>query len=94
MTYEELKQDTTRYFANKGMKLENESFLKEMHQQHQIVINGQPNIQTETIKIQIDILGEGSIEDKPMIGLKIKLNDQDRGDFWISDTKDLASFNI
>ena len=94
MIYEELRQATVQYFTGQGMRQEGDIFLKDLQQQHQIVINGQPSIQISTTKVKIEILGEGSIDDQPMIGLKIVINDRDQGDYWISDTKDLRDIHI
>ncbi len=94
MTYEELRQATVRYLTGRGMRQEGNSFLKELQQQHQIVINGQPSVQVSTTKVKIEILGEGSIDDQPTIGLKIMVNNQDQGDYWTSNTKDLQDIHI
>lgn len=84
MTYEELFKQTQDILTSKGFHIDEDVATKVIQQQTgEMIINGQCQVQTQNIKIRFCCLGEGSINDNPLIGYKIMTNDRNVIDEWI-----------
>lgn len=84
MTYEELFKQTQEILVNRGFQIDEDTATKIVQQQTgEVIINGQRQVQTQSIKVKFCCLGEGSIDDKPIIGYKIIVNNQTIIDEWV-----------
>lgn len=84
MTYEELFDQTQEILINNGFNIDEDTATKVIQQQTgEVIINGQRQIQTRSIKVKLCCLGEGSMNESPLIGYKIIINNQDVVDEWI-----------
>ena len=84
MTYEELFNQTQEILINNGFNIDEDTATKVIQQQAgEVIINGQRQVQTQNIKVKFCCLGEGSINDTPLIGYKIIINNQVVVDEWI-----------
>ena len=100
MSYEELKKQVTDRLLGIGFQEEqitlfkelNNSYVKSDTRDRHMIINGQPYVKEETIITRLTILGEGAINDQPLIGINLSINNQEVGDFWISHLTDLKFF--
>ena len=91
MTYEELKQQTQEILTSRGFHIDEDTATKVVQQQTgEVIINGQRQIQTQNIKVKFCILGEGELNDEPMVGYKLVINSRDLGDEWITYPEDLT----
>lgn len=84
MTYEELFNQTQEILINNGFNIDEDTATKIVQQQAgEVIINGQRQVQTRSVKVKFCCLGEGSIDDTPLIGYKIIINNQVVIDEWI-----------
>ena len=84
MTYEELFKQTQDILISRGFHIDEDTATKVVQQQTgEVIINGQRQVQTQSIKVKFCCLGEGSINDTPLIGYKIVANNQVVIDEWI-----------
>lgn len=84
MTYEELFNQTQEILINNGFNIDEDTATKVIQQQTgEVIINGQRQIQTRSIKVKLCCLGEGGMNESPLIGYKIIINNQDIVDEWI-----------
>ena len=84
MTYEELFKQTQDILINRGFHIDEDTATKVVQQQAgEVIVNGQRQIQTRSVKIKFCCLGEGSMNDTPLIGYKIIINNQVVVDEWI-----------
>lgn len=84
MTYEELFNQTQEILINNGFNIDEDIATKVVQQQTgEVIINGQRQIQTRNIKVKFCCLGEGSMNESPLVGYKIIINGQDVVDEWI-----------
>ena len=90
MTYEELKRQTQEIITSRGFYIDEDVATKVVQQQTgEVIINGQRQVQTQSVKIKFCCIGEGSINDEPMVGYKLVINGRDLGDEWIAYPEDL-----
>lgn len=100
MDYEELKKTINDKLIESGFELSNTTLnneevdvlIKTETHRNQIIINGTPSIQEEKHTLNFICLGEGAIDDYPLVGYKLKADKQDLGDFWLSEVNDLKTF--
>jgi hypothetical protein len=84
MTYEELFNQTQDILISRGFHIDEDTATKVIQQQAgEVIVNGQRQIQIRNIKVKFCCLGEGSMNDAPLIGYKIIINNQDVVDEWI-----------
>jgi len=84
MTYEELFKKTQDILISRGFHIDEDTATKVVQQQTgEVIINGQRQVQTQSIKVKFCCLGEGGINDAPLIGYKIVVNNQVVIDEWI-----------
>lgn len=84
MTYEELFKQTQDILVSRGYHIDEDTATKVVQQQvGEAIINGQRQIQTRSIKVKFCCLGEGSMNESPLVGYKIIINNQDVVDEWI-----------
>ena len=84
MTYEELFKQTQEILTSRGFYIDEDVATKVVQQQTgEMIINGQRQVQTQNIKIRFCCLGEGGINNNPLIGYKIMTNNQSIIDEWI-----------
>lgn len=84
MTYEELFKQTQDILISRGFHIDEDTATKVVQQQTgEVIINGQRQVQTQNIKVKFCCLGEGRINDNPLIGYKIVVNNQVVVDEWI-----------
>lgn len=84
MTYEELFNQTQEILINNGFNIDEDTATKIVQQQTgEVIINGQRQVQTRSVNVKFCCLGEGSIDDTPLIGYKIIINNQVIIDEWI-----------
>lgn len=100
MSYEELKKQVTDKLLSIGFQEEqielfkefNDSYVKSNTRERQMIVNGQSYVQEETMIVRMTVIGEGAIDDQPLVGINLSINNQDAGDFWISRLTDLKFF--
>ena len=84
MTYEELFNQTQDILISQGFHIDEDTATKVIQQQAgEVIINGQRQVQTRNVKVKFCCLGEGSMNDAPLIGYKIIINNQVVIDEWI-----------
>lgn len=84
MTYEELFNQTQEILINNGFNIDEDTATKVVQQQTgEMIINGQRQVQIKNVKVKFCCLGEGSMNESPLIGYKIIINNQDVVDEWI-----------
>ena len=84
MTYEELFKQTQDILISRGFYIDEDTATKVVQQQTgEMIINGQRQVQTQSIKVKFCCLGEGGINDNPLIGYKIMTNNRNVIDEWI-----------
>lgn len=84
MAYEELFKQTQEILTSFGFHIDEDTATKVIQQQTgEVIINGQRQVQTQSVKLKFCCLGEGSMNDVPLIGYKIIINNQVVIDEWI-----------
>ena len=84
MTYEELFKQTQDILISRGFYIDEDTATKVVQQQTgEMIINGQRQVQTQSIKVKFCCLGECGINDNPLIGYKIMTNNRNVIDEWI-----------
>ena len=92
MSYDKLKKQIVDKLIEAGFTQKDDSFVHIETRQSQVIINGQASIQEHKPEIKLSIIGEGAIDDDVTIGLNLNVSGEDKGDFWIRDLEDLATF--
>lgn len=92
MSYDELKKQVVDKLLEVGFTQKDDSFVHIETHQSQVIVNGQASIQEHKLKIKLSIIGEGAIDNDVTIGLNLSVSGEDKGDFWIRDLTDLATF--
>ena len=91
MTYEELFKQTQEILTSRGFYIDEDIATKVIQQQTgEVIINGQRQVQTQSVKIKFCILGEGELNNEPMVGYKLVINGRDLGDEWMTYPEDLV----
>ena len=91
MTYEELFKQTQDILISRGFYIDEDTATKVVQQQvGEVIVNGQRQVQTQSIKVKFCLLGEGSMNDDSMIGYKLIINNRDLADEWITYPEDLT----
>ena len=90
MIYEELFKQTQDILISRGFYIDEDTATKVVQQQTgEVIVNGQRQVQTRSVKVKFCCLGEGSMNDVPLIGYKIIINNQDIVDEWIENPETL-----
>ena len=92
MSYDELKQQVVDKLIGAGFNLEGDTYVRVETKRTQVVINGHESVQEQKVYFRFSIIGEGAIDDKVTVGLNLKVNNADEGDFWIGQPSDLQTF--
>lgn len=94
MNYDELKQTIEKYLVESDFEIINGIPTRVVQKANHVVINGEPHTEVHHLTLQLKCLGEGSMDDKPLVGYTLCVQDHDMIDLWLSELKDLTLFSI
>lgn len=93
MDYKEIKKQISKYLVDHGFTQNEDTFTVIKKQLVGTAsINGQEHREYKSMKLSITSLGEGAVDENPISGWNLSVNDQDAGDIWVGNLDEFLEF--